>query len=134
MQPGSLLIDDSQNRPSPVKTKILGLLQIRILHFQRRREKSFPTIKMLLVLNLYQFEIVYSCRVNAYGLGHFPRSENVFRGKNYCWQHFRPSVLSCDLYMLVKYILNRNYLIPYEYLMRKIHFNDRKAIRIPIKN
>ena len=35
---------------------ILGLLQIRILHLRKRREKMFPTIKMFLVLKLRGFK------------------------------------------------------------------------------
>ena len=35
--------------PLPSKTKILGLLEIRILHLRKRREISFPTVKMFLV-------------------------------------------------------------------------------------
>ena len=44
--------------PLPSKTTILGLLQIRILHLRKRREKSFATLKKFLVLKLRRFKVV----------------------------------------------------------------------------
>ena len=47
------------HRPPPsLKNDNLGLLQIRILHLRKRREKSFPTVKMFLVLKLCRFKVV----------------------------------------------------------------------------
>ena len=57
---GIFLVDDSLTPPLPSKTKILGSLQIRILHLRKRRENSFPTVKMFLVLKLGRFKVVNS--------------------------------------------------------------------------
>ena len=71
---GSLLTGDSlTHRSISSKTTILGLLQIRILHLRKRREKSFPTAKMFLVLKLCWFKVVI-CEFTPYGLSHFSRS------------------------------------------------------------
>ena len=43
--------------PFPSKPTILGLLQIRILHIRKRRGKSFPTVKLFLVLKLRGFKV-----------------------------------------------------------------------------
>ena len=43
--------------PPPFKNDNLGLLQIRNLHLRKRREKSFPTAKMFLVLKLQGFKV-----------------------------------------------------------------------------
>ena len=46
------------HRPPPSVTLVnLRLLQIRILHLRKRREKMFPTIKMFLVLKLQGFKV-----------------------------------------------------------------------------
>ena len=47
-----------QNPPLPSKTTIFGLLQIRVLHLRKRREKSFPTVKMFLALKLCKLKVV----------------------------------------------------------------------------
>ena len=39
------------------KNDNLGLLQIRILHLRKRREKMFPTTKMFLVFKLRGFKV-----------------------------------------------------------------------------
>ena len=52
------LVNDSQTPPPPpFKNENLGLLQIRILHLRKHREKSFPTVKMFLVLKLRGFKV-----------------------------------------------------------------------------
>ena len=55
---GIFLVNDSQPPPPPFKNDNLGLLQIRILHLRKRRENSFPTVKMFLVLKLRGLKVV----------------------------------------------------------------------------
>ena len=53
---GIFPVDDTKT-PPPFKNDNLGLLHIRILHLRKRREKSFPTLKMFLVLKLCRFKV-----------------------------------------------------------------------------
>ena len=50
---GIFLVNDSQT-PPPFKNDNLGLLQIRILHLRKRREKSFSTDKIYPGLKFYR--------------------------------------------------------------------------------